>query len=183
MSTTKQYNNCNKKGLLGEQACYSLCRQILPIAYDIKDTRDIPEFQEKDIDFVIDKNILGQVYIEAKYAGIDGGADVFETIKNTTKGTLGWALGSQAHYVTIYKEPLNEIHIINMALCRPFIEANMNNPKYKHYVKKIYSIYNEGQVLYATDNIRIPYKDLKDNKVIAAIFSYRNNSWEQTYIS
>jgi len=181
-NTKQQYADCKRKGELGEQACYSLCRAITSQFTNIIDTRDIKKYRDADIDFVIQSPFSDLVFIEAKYAGIDGGADVFETEKNMTTGAAGWAIGSKAHYVTIYKEPMNEIHIIDMNKCRPFISSNLNNPRYKHYYKQTYSNYNNGQILYYTDNIRVPYADLKANGIIAAIFSYKKNFWEQTYI-
>jgi hypothetical protein len=161
-----KFNADNKHGKIGEAAATSL---ITAMGGAVKDVTDNEEMQELDIDFLACLNDINFT-LECKYASIDGGADVFETIKNTNTQEKGWAYGTKADYVTIYKASINQIHIIDVSALQSWLPAVED--KYRVYYGKTYSKFYKNQILYESKNVRIPYRDLIRNNVLTNIFEY-----------
>lgn len=165
----------NKHGKIGEAAAVSL---IIAMGGTVKDVTRNEELQEADIDFLASLNNI-DFTLECKFASIDGGADVFETIKNMNTKEPGWAYGTKADYVTIYKASMQQIHIIDVRALQAWLPAVEN--KYKVYYGKTYSEFYKNQVLYESKNVRIPYRDLISNNVLTNIFEYDTfkNFWSR----
>lgn len=163
----------NKHGKIGEAAAVSL---ITSYGGTVEDVTNNEELQELDIDFLACLNDINFT-LECKYASIDGGADVFETIKNTNTKEEGWAYGTKADYVTIYKASMNQLHIIDVSALQSWLPAVED--KYRVYYGKTYSEFYKNQILYESKNVRIPYRDLISNNVLTNIFEYDtlNNFW------
>lgn len=163
----------NKHGKIGEAAAVSL---IAAMGGAVEDVTCNEELQKLDVDFIASLNNINFT-LECKYASIDGGADVFETIKNTNTQEKGWAYGTKADYVTIYKASMQQIHIIDVKKLQSWLPAVEN--KYKVYYGKTYSEFYRNQILYKSKNVRIPYRDLISNNVLTNIFEYKNNFWSR----
>lgn len=163
----------NKCGKIGEAAAVSL---IMAMGGTVEDVTNNEKLQESDIDFLACLNNINFT-LECKYASIDGGADVFETIKNTNTLQRGWAYGTKADYVTIFKASMNQIHIIDVRALQSWLPAVEQH--YKVYYGKTYSEFYKNQILYESKNVRIPYRDLISNNVLTNIFEYDtlNNFW------
>lgn len=168
-----KFNVDNGHGKIGEAAAVSL---ITSYGGKVEDVTNNAELQEQDIDFLASLNNI-DFTLECKFASIDGGADVFETIKNTNTQQLGWAYGTQADYVTIYKASMQQIHIIDVKKLQAWLPAVED--KYKVYYGKTYSEFYKNQILYKSKNVRIPYRDLISNSVLTNIFEYKNNFWSR----
>lgn len=161
-----KFNADNKHGKIGEAAAVSL---ITSFGGTVKDVTNNEKLQKLDIDYLASLNNI-DFTLECKYASIDGGADVFETIKNMNTQQLGWAYGTKADYVTIYKASINQIHIIDVKKLQSWLPAVEQN--YKVYYGKTYSEFYKNQILYESKNVRIPYRDLISNNVLTNIFEY-----------
>lgn len=166
-----KFNVDNGHGKIGEAAAVSL---IMAMGGTVEDVTNNEKLQESDIDFLACLNNINFT-LECKYASIDGGADVFETIKNTNTLQRGWAYGTKADYVTIYKASINQIHIIDVRALQAWLPAVEQH--YKVYYGKTYSEFYKNQILYESKNVRIPYRDLINNNVLTNIFEYKNNFW------
>lgn len=156
----------NKHGKSGEAAAVSLITAMGGIVEDVTNNE---ELQKIDVDFLACLNNINFT-LECKYASIDGGADVFETIKNTNTKLPGWAYGTKADYVTIYKASMQQIHIIDVRALQAWLPAVEQN--YRVYYGKTYSEFYKNQILYESKNVRIPYGDLISNNVLTNIFEY-----------
>jgi hypothetical protein len=156
----------NKHGKIGEAAAVSLITAMGGIVEDVTNNE---ELQKIDVDFLACLNNINFT-LECKYASIDGGADVFETIKNTNTKLPGWAYGTKADYVTIYKASMQQIHIIDVRALQAWLPAVEQN--YRVYYGKTYSEFYKNQILYESKNVRIPYGDLISNNVLTNIFEY-----------
>ncbi len=156
----------NKHGKVGEAAAVSL---ITAMGGAVKDVTNNEELQKLDIDYLASLNNI-DFTLECKYASIDGGADVFETIKNTNTQQLGWAYGTKADYVTIYKASMQQIHVIDVKKLQAWLPAVEQN--YRVYYGKTYSEFYKNQILYESKNVRIHYRDLISNNVLTNIFEY-----------
>ena len=170
-----KFNADNKHGKIGEEAAASL---IAAMGGTVEDVTDNEDLQELDIDFLACLNNINFT-LECKYASIDGGADVFETIKNMNTKEPGWAYGTKADYVTIYKASINKIHIINVRALQSWLPTVEQH--YKVYYGKTYSEFYKNQILYESKNVRIPYRDLLSNNVLTNIFEYNTlkNFWSR----
>lgn len=165
----------NKHGKIGEAAAVSL---IMGMGGTVHDVTNEEELQKLDIDYLASLNNINFT-LECKYASIDGGADVFETIKNTNTKEKGWAYGTKADYVTIYKASMQQIHIIDVKKLQAWLPAAEQN--YRVYYGKTYSEFYKNQILYESKNVRIPYRDLISNNVLTNIFAYDTlkNFWSR----
>lgn len=165
----------NKHGKIGEAAAVSL---ITSYGGKVEDVTNNAELQEQDIDFLASLNNI-DFTLECKFASIDGGADVFETIKNMNTKEPGWAYGTKADYVTIYKASMQQIHIIDVRKLQSWLPAVEQN--YRVYYGKTYSEFYKNQILYESKNVRIPYSDLISNNVLTNIFAYDTlkNFWSR----
>ena len=170
-----KFNVDNGQGKIGEAAAASLITSYGGTVEDVTNNEDL---QKLDIDFLACLNDINFT-LECKYASIDGGADVFETIKNTNTQQLGWAYGTKADYVTIYKASINQIHIIDVKKMQSWLPQVED--KYKVYYGKTYSEFYKNQILYKSKNVRIPYRDLISNNVLTNIFEYNTlkNFWSR----
>lgn len=168
-----KFNADNKHGKIGEAAAVSL---ITSYGGKVEDVTNNAELQEQDIDFLASLNNI-DFTLECKFASIDGGADVFETIKNTNTKEEGWAYGTKADYVTIYKASMQQIHIIDVKKLQAWLPSVEQH--YKVYYGKTYSEFYKNQILYESKNVRIPYRDLISNSVLTNIFEYKNNFWSR----
>lgn len=168
-----KFNADNKHGKIGEAAAVSL---IIAMGGAVKDVTNNEELQKLDVDFLACLNNINFT-LECKFASIDGGADVFETIKNMNTKEPGWAYGTKADYVTIYKASMQQIHIIDVRKLQSWLPAVEQN--YRVYYGKTYSEFYKNQILYESKNVRIPYGDLIRNNVLTNIFEYDtlNNFW------
>lgn len=168
-----KFNVDNKHGKIGEEAAASLITSCGGTVEDVTNNEDL---QKLDIDFLACLNNINFT-IECKYASIDGGANVFETIKNTNTNEPGWAYGTKADYVTIYKASMNQIHIIDVSALQSWLPTVEQH--YKVYYGKTYSEFYKNQILYKSKNVRIPYRDLISNNVLTNIFEYNTlkNFW------
>lgn len=170
-----KFNADNKHGKIGEAAAVSL---ITSYGGAVEDVTNNEELQKLDVDFLACLNDINFT-LECKYASIDGGADVFETIKNTNTQEKGWAYGTKADYVTIYKASMQQIHIIDVKKLQSWLPAVEQN--YRVYYGKTYSEFYKNQILYESKNVRIPYSDLISNNVLTNIFAYDTlkNFWSR----
>lgn len=170
-----KFNADNKRGKIGEAAAVSL---IMALGGTVEDVTHNEKLQKLDVDFLASLNNIDFI-LECKYASIDGGADVFETIKNTNTKLPGWAYGTKADYVTIYKASMQQIHIIDVKKLQAWLPAVED--KYKVYYGKTYSEFYKNQILYESKNVRIPYRDLISNNVLTNIFEYDTlkNFWSR----
>lgn len=136
------------------------------IAYN--DVRDDRAYQARDIDYILPvsqyNDDMQQLYynnigIDAKYdKNYNTGNYFLEIISNDTKGTIGWALASQADFITIYfptdknkNEDTGELHIIDMRKLRPYLLANWS----KYRQAKAYTYDKYGNLRYSTTGILI----------------------------
>ncbi len=168
-----KFNADNRHGKIGEAAAVSL---ITAMGGAVKDVTHNEKLQKLDVDFLACLNNINFT-LECKFASIDGGADVFETIKNMNTKEPGWAYGTKADYVTIYKASMQQIHIIDVRKLQSWLPAVEQN--YRVYYGKTYSEFYKNQILYESKNVRIPYGDLIRNNVLTNIFEYDtlNNFW------
>ena len=87
------------------------------MGWKTKDVRNEPNYQEEDIDFVFFCDIPGhedEFTVESKSDDTyQYGNFAFENIKNTDKGTLGWALTTTAQYITIYYPTADVMYILD----------------------------------------------------------------------
>lgn len=131
----------------------------------LDDVRDNWKYQRKDIDFIVHVDGDPKPYsVDVKYAGVDGGADLIETISNTETGRSGWGHMSEADIVIYYKQPLYEFHFLEMRNVRAFLK-NEDLEEYKRYRGKTYRF---GILLYESENIRVPYKTLRKTGILYA---------------
>lgn len=137
-----KFNVDNGHGKIGEAAAVSL---ITSYGGKVEDVTHNEKLQKLDVDFLASLNNI-DFTLECKYASIDGGADVFETIKNTNTKEPGWAYGTKADYVTIYKASMQQIHIIDVKKLQSWLPAVEQN--YRVYYGKTYSEFYKNQVLY-----------------------------------
>lgn len=170
-----KFNVDNGQGKIGEAAAASLITSCGGTVEDVTNNEDL---QKLDIDFLACLNNINFT-LECKYASIDGGADVFETIKNTNTNEPGWAYGTKADYVTIYKASIFQIHIIDVKKLQSWLPTVEQH--YKVYYGKTYSEFYKNQILYESKNVRIPYRDLLSNNVLTNIFEYNTlkNFWSR----
>lgn len=131
----------------------------------LDDVRDEPEYQRRDIDFIVHVDGDPKPYsVDVKYAGVDGGADLIETISNTRKGSLGWGYASEADIIIYYKKPLHQFHFLEMRNVRAFLKNEDLTGCGRHSGKT----YRSGVLLYESENILVPYKILRNTGILYA---------------
>lgn len=131
----------------------------------LDDVRDEPEYQRRDVDFIVHVDGDPKPYsVDVKYAGVDGGADLIETISNTRKGSLGWGYASEADIIIYYKKPLHQLHFFEMRNVRAFLKNEDLTGCGRHLGKT----YRSGVLLYESENIRVPYKILRNTGILYA---------------
>lgn len=131
----------------------------------LDDVRDNREYQRKDIDFIVHVDGDPKPYsVDVKYAGVDGGADLIETISNTGTGRSGWGHMSEADIIIYYKQPLHQFHFLEMRNVRAFLKNEDFTGCRRHYGKT----HRSGVLLYESENIRVPYKILRKTGILYA---------------
>lgn len=154
------FSQSNKLGKTGEQIIYNYLFS-LPDVIDIIDVSDDYEYQEKDIDLLVEfKNKPGKYKpIEIKTDSYNSGNIFYETKSCVELGTLGCMEKTKARLLLYYFINTKELYQIVMNPYRKWFEENRDK-----FSKKSVVNYTHGyDEIYHTIGYTIPKKFLEKN--------------------
>lgn len=168
----------NKSGKIGEQAVISLLKQL---NFKYKNVSNDKKYQKEDVDFLAINSKKQLVKIEAKFDSKDFGNILVEYISNDKKKTAGWGLATKADFVTVYKQTLNTIYILNAKKLKQFVQTNISldiNSEEKCAIKTA-TTGTATQLYYKSWNLCIARTLLIKHNIIVAKYVYKKNIWQR----
>ena len=147
------FANDLKAGGSGEHAVWNLFTKMQKVR-NVVDVRDDKDFQEKDIDFLVENLDRQFTPIEVKtdFKAHETGNLVYEV---TTSGHIGCFEKTQAKYIAYFIPKAEEVHLVDVKKLRSYIHSTQPEPR------------DMG------DNAKgflLPIEDLKKNKVIVTTY-------------
>lgn len=143
------FNESLKEGESGEHVVWNILNKN-PNVRSVVDVRQDKDFQEQDIDFLVEnyKRQFTPVEVKTDFKAQDTGNIIYEV---STSGHLGCFEKTKAKYIYYYIPASKQVHMINVVALRTFIHRIRPEEK------------NMGD---NATGFLIPIKDLKSAKVI-----------------
>lgn len=123
---------------------------------EIRDVRNIREYQQKDIDYILVTTDDKEVSIEIKTDSYDSPNIFFETMSCIETNSIGCMYKTQAKYLYYYFLKTNELYIFDMAKYRDWVTENIGGFK-----KRIVKNWRRGQgVTYCSEGYLVPKESI-----------------------
>lgn len=116
-----------KEGGYGEHTVWNLFNK-LPKVRSVVDVREDKNFQEQDIDFLVesDKRQFFSVEVKTDFKAHDTGNIVYEV---TTSGNIGCFEKTQAKFIAYFIPESEEVHLIDVKRFREYVNRIRPEPR------------------------------------------------------
>lgn len=166
MSTNKQWNHDLKIGAKGEQIfthVWQNCFGTTP-----KDVRHDPEYQHRDIDYMITDGLHDYIGAEIKTDLKDmpnrvlpsSGSFLLETVKNLNSNKPGWIYETGAQLIVMVKQHVNRMYLLNAHNLKNYVSTNEQRYLNNHWYYDASTKNDDGTVRYKSRNLIIARADL-----------------------
>ena len=107
--------------------------QSNPRIVEVEDVSNIPRYQNRDIDLIVQFDDGRAAAIEIKTDTYTSGNIFFETMSNVEHNVVGCMYKTKADYLFYYFTETRELYILNMDKYRAWFEANKSHFKRKQF--------------------------------------------------
>lgn len=119
----------NANGKRGERIFASFLKQR---GYKFEDVSENKEYQDDDIDFVVETKLGRKVSFEVKNDSLihKTGNIFFESISNVDHNTVGCFEKTKSTYMAICSEPGKKIYLVKSQFLKDYVNENKNSLRY-----------------------------------------------------
>lgn len=122
---TKDFERAASIGVIGEDVFIKYMNEHLKEGKgsDLIDVRADKEYQEKDIDFVLENSELPNISFEVKTDTVLNNSITVVYWKDLHKQRPGWIQVTEADYIFLYKQQLNKAFLIKTNILKKYVES------------------------------------------------------------